>query len=153
MKKTIEFYSEGSLIKGDLHFPDTLEEGKTYPAIVLCHGFAGVKEMLLPNYAKSFAKEGYITLNFDYRGFGESEGERFNLNKTNQIIDIRNAITYLQTLDEVDTEKIALWGTSYGGANAITAFRYLPFRCPNPSALYGINGIPSRRVTSDNAGS
>jgi len=33
--------------------------------------------------------------------------------------DIRNAITFLQTLAEIDPERIALWGSSFGGANAI----------------------------------
>ncbi len=121
MKKGVEFYSEGSLVKGILYFPDNYEENEKLPALLLCHGFAGVKELLLPNYAEEFCKNGFITLTFDYRGFGESEGERGKLSPQAQIIDIRNAITLLQSLPEVDPDKLGLWGTSFGGANAIAA--------------------------------
>jgi alpha-beta hydrolase superfamily lysophospholipase len=121
MKKGVEFYSEGSLVKGILYLPDNYEENEKPPALLLCHGFAGVKELLLPNYAEEFCKNGFITLTFDYRGFGESEGERGKLSPQAQITDIRNAITLLQSLPEVDPDKLGLWGTSFGGANAITA--------------------------------
>ena len=33
--------------------------------------------------------------------------------------DIRAAITYVQTRPEVDPERVALWGTSFGGANVV----------------------------------
>ncbi len=119
MKKEIYFYSEGFKIAGDLYIPDNYSVGDKFPAIILCHGFAGFKELLLPAYAESFAKNGYITIVFDYRGFGASEGERGRLVPQEQIVDIRNTITYIETLPEVDTERIGLWGTSFGGANAI----------------------------------
>jgi alpha-beta hydrolase superfamily lysophospholipase len=121
MKKNVEFYSEGSLVKGILYLPDNYKENEKMPAILLCHGFAGVKELLLPNYAEEFCKHGFVALTFDYRGFGESEGQPGKLSPPAQITDIRNAITFLQTLPEVDPDKLGLWGTSFGGANAIAA--------------------------------
>ncbi len=119
MKKEIYFYSEGCKIAGDLYIPDRYPEGDKLPAIILCHGFAGIKELLLPAYAESFMKNGFIALVFDYRGFGDSEGERGRLIPQEQVVDIRNAITYSETVPEIDPERIGLWGTSYGGANAI----------------------------------
>jgi len=121
MKRDIEFYSEGSRVKGILYLPDKYEKEEKIPAIVLCHGFAGFKEILLPNYAEEFSKNGFIALTFDYRGFGESEGEPGKLSPQIQIIDIRNAITFLQSLPGIDPGKIGVWGTSFGGANAIAA--------------------------------
>lgn len=114
-----QFYSDGKLLKANIYYPENYNEEEIYSAIILCHGFAGVKELLLPNFAKNFAKEGFIVLTFDYRGFGESEGDRGVIIPNEQISDIRNAITYLSSLKEVDSEKIALWGTSLGGANAL----------------------------------
>lgn len=119
MKRNVKFYSDGSLMKGILYLPDDCEKEAKRPAILLCHGFAGVKELLLPNYGEEFCKNGFIALTFDYRGFGESEGEQGKLSPNAQIIDIRNALTFLQSLPEVDPDKLALWGTSFGGANAI----------------------------------
>ncbi|HEX3048277.1 MAG TPA: alpha/beta fold hydrolase, partial [Bacillota bacterium] len=99
--------------------PEQYVSGAKIPAVLLCHGFAGIKDFLLPAYAEAFAAAGFAALTFDYRGFGASEGERGRLNPTEQIIDIRNAITFLQTLPEVDPERIGLWGSSFGGANII----------------------------------
>jgi len=114
--REISFYSEGNTISGMIFAPENAE---SCPTIILCHGFAGVKELLLPNYAKAFAEAGFVALIFDYRGFGASEGARGRLIPTEQIVDIRNAITFVQTLEEVDRDNISLWGTSFGGANAV----------------------------------
>ncbi len=123
MKKNVEFFSEGSLIKAILYLPGNYQEGNEQfiPGIILCHGFAGVKELLLPPYAEAFSQEGFAALTFDYRGFGESEGESGKLSPRLQVEDIRNALTYLQSVPGIDGERLGLWGTSYGGANAITA--------------------------------
>jgi len=118
MKREVSFYSEGQKIVGDLYLPNN-SEGKKFPAVILCHGFAGVKEVALPPYAEFFAEQGFVSLVFDYRGFGGSEGERGYLVPQRQVTDIRSAITYIQSLEEFNTEKVSLWGSSFGGANAI----------------------------------
>jgi uncharacterized protein len=118
MRKNIEFYSENCLIKGHLYLPEN-NEGKL-PGIVMCQGFAGIKEMLLPPFAEKFSGNGFAVLTFDYRGFGGSEGVRGLLSASNQVKDIRNATTFMQGLPEVEPERIGIWGSSYGGANAIT---------------------------------
>ncbi|WP_150466152.1 UilS family quorum-quenching N-acyl-homoserine lactonase [Francisella sp. SYW-2] len=118
----VNFTSHGCNISAQLLYkPENFDQNNKYPAIILCHGFAGFKEVLLPAYAEAFAMAGYVVLNFDYRGFGESEGERGRLVPKLQIEDIHSAIDYVAGLDFVDSNKIGLWGTSYGGANAITA--------------------------------
>jgi len=119
LKQDITFFSEGTPIVGDLYLPENIAEEQKLPAVVLCHGFAGIKEILLPAYAKKFAQNGFAALIFDYRGFGASEGERGRLVPGEQTVDIRNAITFMQTLSEVDGNQIGLWGTSFGGANAM----------------------------------
>jgi pimeloyl-ACP methyl ester carboxylesterase len=66
----------------------------------------------------AFAEAGFVALTFDYRGYGGSEGIKRRLIPLEQIDDIRNAISYFETLPEIDPERIGLWGTSFGGANA-----------------------------------
>ena len=55
MREDVTFYSEGSEIKGHLYLPKTPPTDEGFPAVVMCHGFAGVKEMLLPAFAEAFA--------------------------------------------------------------------------------------------------
>src|SRR3972149_11343255 len=72
-QKKVHFYSDGLPLAGVLFLPDA---PGPHPGIILCHGFTGVKELILPDYANRFADAGYAALAFDYRGFGESEGPR-----------------------------------------------------------------------------
>lgn len=119
-KTNISFLSENLTIAGSLYLPLSAPIEKL-PGIILCQGFAGTKEMLLPAYAEKFAASGFATLTFDYRGFGGSGGEPGRLVPKLQIEDVKNAISYLSTLNEIDPNRIGLWGTSYGSANAIVA--------------------------------
>ena len=116
--RTVNFFSEGTRMEGDLFLPADYRAGERWPGIVLCHGFTGIRTMILGDYAKSFAAAGFVVLTFDYRGYGGSEGTRRRLIPLEQIDDIRNAISYFETLPEVDPTRIGLWGTSFGGANA-----------------------------------
>ena len=119
MERPVSYYSEGARLSAVLYVPDGAGPSSRTPGIVLCHGFTGIKELILPDYARHFAAEGYVALAFDYRGFGESEGERGRLIPSEQVRDIRNSITFMETLDQADPERIGLWGTSYGAANVI----------------------------------
>ena len=73
MRKAIAFTSEGTLCAGDLYLPDNPAAGGL-PAVVMGHGFSGVKQMLEP-YAEHFRAAGFAVLAFDYRFLGMSEGE------------------------------------------------------------------------------
>jgi len=116
--RTVNFFSEGTKMEGDLFLPSDYKAGERRPGMVLCHGFTGVRTMILGDYAKAFAEAGFVAMTFDYRGYGGSEGTRRRLIPLEQIDDIRNAISYFETLPEVDPDRIGLWGTSFGGANA-----------------------------------
>ncbi|MEM2145761.1 MAG: alpha/beta hydrolase [Candidatus Jordarchaeaceae archaeon] len=119
MERKVSFYSAGLKLAGIVRIPEDYKKGEKKAAIVLCHGFTGIKEWLIPPYAEAFTKAGYVTLTFDYRGFGESEGIRGRLIPMEQVEDIRNAISFMETLEEVDENRIGLWGSSFGGSNAI----------------------------------
>jgi fermentation-respiration switch protein FrsA (DUF1100 family) len=115
LEKTVRFYSEGTQVAAILGVPDDLGPGERRGAIVFAHGFSMVKEIWLLENARRLRREGYVTLNLDYRGFGESGGEpRQRLIPQMQVTDVRNAMTYLETLPEVRADRIALYGTSFG---------------------------------------
>ena len=118
MEKKVYFYSGGLKLAGIIELPDEEKGNGTMPGIVLCHAGTGTKEVLLPEVSQWLVRKGYVVLRFDYRGFGESEGPRCRLIPFEQVEDIRNAITFIQQQDEVDRDRIGLWGASSGGANA-----------------------------------
>jgi fermentation-respiration switch protein FrsA (DUF1100 family) len=116
MRRDITFTSKIACCRGWIYVPDDLTEGQKVPAIILAQGFASVKEMGLSNYAEQFVRAGFVALVFDYRHFGDSEGEpRHQLFPLEQVEDVRNAITWISDQPEVDPQRIGLWGTSFGG--------------------------------------
>jgi pimeloyl-ACP methyl ester carboxylesterase len=86
--------------------------------VVLAHGFGAVRTARLDAYAERFAAAGLGALVFDYRHFGDSEGEpRQLLDIGRQLDDWRAAVAYARSLDGVDPERIVLWGTSFSGGH------------------------------------
>lgn len=119
MKKPVSFYSEGVRLVGDVYYPGDLRAGERRAAVVLCHGYTGVKDLYLPDNARVLNEAGYVALTFDYKGWGESAGPRSRLAPYSRVADVRAALTFLETLPEVDPDRLALYGTSYGGATAV----------------------------------
>ncbi len=91
------------------------------PLIILCHGFCGIRNVLLPSFANSFTEAGFATITFDYRGFGESEGERGRLVPAMQTEDIISVISWAEQQTDIDNQRIGLWGTSLGGCHVFSA--------------------------------
>ncbi|MBS1553413.1 MAG: alpha/beta hydrolase [Bacteroidetes bacterium] len=120
--RKVTFKSEGFNLVGNLFLPDNFESNKTYPAIVVSGSWTTVKEQMAGLYAARLAKEGFITLAFDFKNFGESEGEpRFFESPMNKRIDVKNAITFLSSLPEVDSDKIGAFGVCAGAMYTLMA--------------------------------
>jgi fermentation-respiration switch protein FrsA (DUF1100 family) len=83
-------------------------------------GWCYVKELVQPDYAKVFAAAGLAALVFDYRYLGESSGTpRQHLDPWEQIEDYKNAISFVETIPEVDATRIGIWGISYSGGHVL----------------------------------
>jgi uncharacterized protein len=120
MRQDVTFPSQGLDCAGWLYVPDDLEDGEKRPAIVMAHGFSAVKEMYLSSFAEKFEEVGFVVLVFDYRYFGDSEGEpRGRLIPAEQREDYKNAITWVSRRDEVDPDRVGVWGSSYSGAHVL----------------------------------
>src|ERR1043165_5551794 len=117
-RRDIEFDAEGVTLRG--WFYDADGRSGPAPAVVMAHGFSAVKEMYLDSFAEVFAAAGLNVLVFDNRNFGASDGEpRQEIDPWAQVRDYRHAITFARTLDEVDNERIGIWGSSYSGAHVL----------------------------------
>ena len=121
MRREIEFPSRGLKCRGWLYVPDHSVTGQSAPAIVMAHGFSAVKEMFrLSAYAEHFEKVGFVTLVFDFRFLGASDGDpRGQIISHEQQEDYRNAITWLSQQPEVDADRIGVWGTSLAAGHVL----------------------------------
>ncbi|MFT7473634.1 MAG: dipeptidyl aminopeptidase/acylaminoacyl peptidase [Verrucomicrobiales bacterium] len=118
-EELVEFYSEGVRVRGIFRSPDDLDGPA--PAIVQGPGWLGLKDakLYLP-YHEALTSAGSHVLIFDYRGFGDSEGDRGILLPQLQLEDLINAVTYLTTRDDVDANNIGAFGSGgTGGGNAV----------------------------------
>jgi len=120
MEKDVTLYSAGFKLIGTLYFPDNLRSGEKLPTVLCCHGLRANRKVILPDFARAFNKHGYAAFIFDYRSFGESEGQKNRLISRERDEDIINATTFLGLQPEIDANRIALFGISYGGANVIS---------------------------------
>ena len=126
MTERVTFSSEGLTLTGVLHRrPDP-------QAIVLTGPFTGVKEQVTGHYAGLLAAEGFTTLAFDHRGFGESEGRPQHEDSQGKLADLRSAVGLLRGLGK----EVALVGICLGGGYAMRAAA----TDPRVSAVAGIAG-------------
>ncbi|WP_139983945.1 alpha/beta hydrolase [Nocardioides litoris] len=117
------FTSRGTTCRGRLHRPAGSDAAgrRSRPAVVLGHGLGGTVAMRLEAYAERFAAAGYVALAFDYRHFGTSDGEpRQLLSVRRQLDDWGAAIASVRALPDVDGERVAVFGSSFGGGHALT---------------------------------
>jgi len=103
----VSFESEGINLLGNLFLPETNKMGERLPAIIVGGSWLTVKEQMAGLYADLLSKQGFVTLAFDYRFFGESGGlPRQQESSIAKIEDFKNAMTFLQSLPMVDPNRI-----------------------------------------------
>jgi pimeloyl-ACP methyl ester carboxylesterase len=119
--ETVTFASDGLNLSGVVHVPDDHRPGERRPAIIMMHGFGANKSGGPEWICGQFADWGYVALRFDYRGCGDSEGERGRVIPAEEVADARNAVTYMAARADVDPAAIALCGSSLGGGVAVQA--------------------------------
>jgi len=118
MRQDIEFDAEGTTLRGWLYVPDGAHGPS--PTIVMSHGFSATKELFLDAFAEVFCDAGMCALVYDNRCLGASDGlPRQEIDPWAQVKDYRHAITYAGTREEVDRDRIGIWGSSYSGAHVI----------------------------------
>jgi pimeloyl-ACP methyl ester carboxylesterase len=106
------------------------------PAIVMAHGLSGTRRDRLGAFAERFAADGVAALVFDHRGFGDSGGEPDLFHPGRQLEDWRAAIACARALPGVDASRVATFGSSMGGGNALAA------AADDPTVAAAISQVP-----------
>lgn len=130
--EAVPFYSEGVALSARLHLPET---NGTAPAATIVQG-CGWMEACCSNVSEPFHRglvaRGYAVLQFDNRGWGESEGDRTRIEPYDQVTDLINAVRYVATRPELDPDRIGIFGLGGTGAgNAV----YAAAECPEVKAV------------------
>jgi len=125
VRREVSFISRGEQLAAWLYERSVKGSDPLTPVagacVVMAHGIGGTREAGLPAYAERFAAAGFRVLLFDYAFFGGSTGEpRQLVDIGHQLDDWRAAIAYARSLDGVDPERVAIWGTSFGGGHVLT---------------------------------
>ena len=110
----------GPTLRGKLFRPESsVVDGSPLPVAILQSGLGGPAESRYPS-ARGFTDAGLACLLYDHRNTGYSDGEpRQFFDPWQQCRDLRHVITHLILRDDIDADRIGLWGISIGGANSL----------------------------------
>jgi uncharacterized protein len=114
--------SAGLRLHGALGMPAGSQGPERRAAFLVLHGFGSNCEspsVIQP--ARVLSEFGYVTLRFDMRGCGKSEGEFGRVICLEQVEDLGNALDFLARHPAVNPNRIGVIGSSFGGAVAVYA--------------------------------
>lgn len=120
-KEDLSFTSnKGQLLAAHLYYYPTLEEYKGL--LVLSHGL-GAGHLQYTTEINYFAKLGYKVFAFDYTGCLDSEGKIFP-GFPQTVIDLKYALEYIDSLEELKNYKKVIYGHSMGAYAAVNVLNY-----------------------------
>lgn len=120
------YRSDGKKISGIAKIPTRKTPKDGFPVVVLIRGYVdkGIYYSGLgtDSAASFFAKNGFITLAPDFLGFGESDDRPLDdlEDRFRRSVDVMNLLASINSLLEVDPNKVFLWGHSNGGQIALS---------------------------------
>lgn len=116
----VSYQSEGLTVKGLLNIPTSQPPEGGFPAVVFLHGY--IQPDLYDtvsryqDYVNYLSRNGLVVFKIDYRGHGSSQGQASGAYYSGDyVIDVINAAMALGKLDQVNPERIGLWGHSMSG--------------------------------------
>lgn len=138
--------SEGVRLQAELFSPRSLS-GQRLPTVIQAHGWGGLAAHLR-NDAVDIARAGYLVINFDYRGWGQSDGRvvlegdmpdtddpgftarvrelRGYIDPFEQTEDWFNVIHWAMAEPMADAERIGVRGSSYSGGHVVYVAAFEP---------------------------
>ncbi len=142
--KEVTFYSDGIQCQGKLFLPQGFSADSKAAAVVLAPDQGQTAETI-DGFAARLAERGIVAMAIDYRGWGQSGGflqtvhevksddrlrfsqmttrvriRRKRILPQQQILDIRNALSFLQGEPGIDRTRLGVWGAGLAADHAVT---------------------------------
>ena len=122
--------TDGNKFMATIFYPNNYDKRKKYPASIFLHG--GSRRQMLQSYHYSgyysnafalqqyFASQGYMAMMINYRsgiGYGTEfrEANNYGIEGASEVYDLIGAGEYLASRSDIDSNRIGIWGGSYGG--------------------------------------
>jgi dipeptidyl-peptidase 4 len=149
---TFPNHRDGVTLHGRLLVGPDLDRARKHPAIIgsiysntVRNRWGGGTSLPTWGIDQYFVQEGYVVLNIDIRGSGGHgkefrQGIRLDYGGVD-VEDVYSGLLYLKSLSFVDTERIGIWGTSYGGLLTTMSL----FKRPGAFRA-GVAGAPATNV-------
>lgn len=119
----IQFKSNEATLSGAIFYPENYEANQTYPALIVTGAWTTVKEQMPMLYAEKLAKKGFITLVFDFNGWGQSEGDnRYVEDPVRKTADIIAASDYLRSRTDVASNEVGGVGVCASSGYMVDAY-------------------------------
>lgn len=125
--KRIAFTVDGETVRARLHEPPGTRR-QPVPLVMLAHGLSS-SSVEWYDFPQKIARGGYAVLALDFRGHGESDGERGVQSVARARADLAAALEAMRREYHIDLDRVALLGHSLGGALVLCAAPSLPVRC------------------------
>ncbi len=126
--REIHLKADGIELAGQLYVPPG---ATTCPGLCICHGIPAAPpdptDKGYPMLAERFCKAGLVTLIFNFRGTGRSQGDLDMLGWTR---DLGTALDFLYEAKEVDNSRLFLLGFSGGAAVSVYVAAHDARPCP-----------------------
>ena len=133
IRRTITFTPEkGDRLPADLYLPDPLPAGTKLPAMLALHPTGTLGKRIVAGegprtnrqYAMELAQRGYVVIAPDYPSFGDTQdydfaGDAYISGTMKGIVNHMRCVDLLQSMPEVDPDRIGVIGHSLGGHNAM----------------------------------
>ncbi|MEM7053503.1 MAG: alpha/beta fold hydrolase [Pseudomonadota bacterium] len=112
----VTFTIADTQLVGNLHTP---AKGSGHPAVAIIGPMTYQKEQAPTQYATRLANAGFVALAYDSRYRGESGGEpRAWENPFDKVEDLKAAVNYLKSRDDVDAERVSILAICQGSSIA-----------------------------------
>jgi len=122
----------------DEHILGTLiSPGTLVPGVLFVHGWGGDQRQYVAR-ARELTALGCVCLTFDLRGHAQTQTQYDSVSREDNMRDLLAAYDFLAALRNVDSDSIAVVGSSYGGylAALLTALRPVKWLALRVPALY-----------------